>query len=56
MMIGTNLYTAIGLFSIYPAVKAYEKGRSFIKWYLFSVMLFPVALVASFYIKKNKLL
>lgn len=65
MMIGTNLYTAIGLFgacglmllglfSTYPAVKAYEKGRSFIKWYLFSFALFPVALIASFPIKKKQ--
>jgi len=64
MMIGSNLYTAIGLFgalglmllglfSTYPAVKAYEKGRSFIKWYLFSFVLFPVALIASFSIRKK---
>lgn len=63
-MIGSNLYTAIGLFgacgvmllglfSTYPAVKAYEKGRSFGKWYVFSFLLFPVALIASFSIRKK---
>ena len=63
-MIESNLYTAIGLFgacgimllglfSTYPAVKAYEKGRSFLKWYVFSFLLFPVALIASFSIRKK---
>jgi len=62
MIIGDNILTAIGLFSTcglmilgllatYPAVKAYEKGKSFGKWYLFSVLLFPVALIASCLIK-----
>jgi hypothetical protein len=66
MVIGTNTTTAIGLFatlglmllgliSTYPAVRALEKGRNFIKWYIFSLVLFPAALVASFTIKsKNK--
>lgn len=64
MIIGSNLYTAVGLFSAcgvmllglfstYPAVKAYEKGRSFVKWYIFSFLLFPVALAASFSIDKK---
>jgi hypothetical protein len=70
MVIGTNINTAIGLFTVlglmllglistYPAVRALEKGRNFIKWYIFSLTLFPVALVASFVIKgsgKNVLL
>jgi len=66
MVIGTNINTAIGLFatlglmllgliSTYPAVRALEKGKNFIKWYIFSLVLFPVALVASFAIKgENK--
>lgn len=64
MLIGANLFTAvglivvvcamlIGLFATYPAVKAFEKGRSFIKWYLFGFFLFPIALIASFYIKEQ---
>ena len=70
MNIGTNIITAAGLFAVlglmllglistYPAVRAFEKGRNFIKWYIFSLTLFPVALVASFVIKgraKNVLL
>ena len=62
MLVGNNIYTAVGLFSTcglillgllstYPAVKAYQKGRSFIRWYLFSVLLLPVAFIASFVIK-----
>lgn len=58
MVIGTNIYTAVGLivtcslmllglFSTYPAIKAFENGRNFTKWYLFSFVLFPVALLAS---------
>lgn len=56
MMIGTNYYTAAGLFAVlgimalglastYPAVKAYEKGKSFRKWYVFSFLFFPLALI-----------
>lgn len=62
MLIGANVFTAvgliavacamlIGLFATYPAVKALEKGRSFVKWYLFGFFLFPIALIASFAIK-----
>lgn len=58
MIIGMNFYTAAGLFAVlgvmllglvstYPAVKAFEKGRSFVKWYIFSFLLFPIALIAS---------
>ena len=65
MVIGTNTTTAMGLFatlglmllgliSTYPAVRALEKGRNFIKLYIFSLVLFPVALVASFAIKGEK--
>ena len=65
MMIGNNIYTAIGLFgtcslmllglfSTYPAVKAYEKGRNFVKWYFFSFFLYPVAFIASFIIKGER--
>lgn len=64
MVIGNNVYTAIGLFTIcglmllgllatYPAAKAYEKGRSFVKWYIFGILLFPVALIASLVIRTN---
>jgi len=59
MQIGNNLYTAIGLLSTcavmllgllatLPAVMASEKGRSFAKWYIFGILLFPVALVAAY--------
>lgn len=65
MMIGANFYNAVGLFgalgfmllglfSTYPAVKAYERGSSFIKWYVFSFLLFPLALVASFAIHNRR--
>lgn len=65
MIIGSNLYVAIdlfctcglmllGLFSTYPAVKAYEKGRNFVKWYFFSFLLFPVAFITSFVIKSKR--
>lgn len=65
MEIGTNLYTAYGLFgtltlmllallATWPAVRAYQKGRNFRKWYVFSVLLWPAALVASFLITPKK--
>ena len=65
MAIGTNISTAIGLFgtcglmllglfSTYPAVNAYKKGRSFVKWYIFSFLLFPFALVMSFAIHDTR--
>lgn len=65
MVIGTNFYTVaglfgalgfmlLGLFSTFPAVQAYEKGRNFIKWYLFSFFLFPLALILSFTIRSSK--
>lgn len=65
MIIGNNIYTAIGLFgtcglmllglfSTYPAVKAYEKGRNYTRWYVLGVLLFPVALIASFVIKGER--
>ncbi|WP_292391872.1 hypothetical protein [Methanosarcina sp. UBA5] len=64
IVIGTNSYTALGLFGVcsimllglfstYPAVKAFEKGKSFIKWYLFSFFLFPFALVSSYFIENK---
>lgn len=69
MQVGENLLTYYGLFSVcylmllalfatWPAAKAFEKGRHFLKWYLFGVLLFPVALILSFLIdpaaEKNK--
>jgi hypothetical protein len=65
MFVGTNINTAIGLFcvlgamllgllSTFPAIKAFAKGRNFLKWYIFSLVLFPVAFVASFAIKGKK--
>ena len=65
MVIGTNISTSIGLFcalgvmllgllSTFPAVKALGKGRNFIMWYIFSLLLFPIALVASFVIKDKE--
>ena len=58
MAIGNNIYTAIGLFATCglivlgllatcPAINAYEKGRSFIKWYIFGVLALPVAYIVS---------
>jgi hypothetical protein len=44
----------LGLIATYPAVKAFEKGRDFVKWYLFSFFLFPFALVSSFFIEKKQ--
>lgn len=65
MIIGSNFYTAaglfvalvlmlLGLFSTYPAIRACEKGRNFMKWYVFSFLLFPIALVASLIIDDSK--
>lgn len=65
LQIGNNLYTAYGLFGTCvlillallatgPAVKAYQKGRNFLKWYLFGLFLLPVALIASFFISPEK--
>jgi hypothetical protein len=65
MQIGSNYYTAYGLFitcglmllalfATWPAVKAYRKGRDFRKWYIFSLLLFPFALIASFLIHESK--
>ncbi len=65
MIICTNYYTAVGLlgtlafmllglFSTYPAVLAYEKGRNFAKWYIFSFVLFPIALITSLVISDKK--
>lgn len=64
MMIGNNIYTAIGLFATCglmvlgllatcPAVKAYTKGRSFVLWYIFGLLALPVAIIASFAIKTD---
>jgi len=44
----------LGLFSTYPAVKAFCRGRSFYQWYVFSLFLFPAAFAASFFIKDTK--
>jgi hypothetical protein len=63
MQIGNNIWTAIGLFgtcsmmlialfATWPAIKASEKGRKFLTWYVFSVFLLPVAIVAAIVIKK----
>lgn len=64
MQIGGNLITAVGLFGVcglmllallatWPSTKAYQKGRNFRKWYIFSILLFPVALIASFLISSE---
>ena len=63
-MIGSNIYTAaglsgvcglmlLGLFAPYPAVRAYEKERHFVKWYIFSFLLFPFALATSLVIRSK---
>ncbi|MDT8717007.1 hypothetical protein IAI10_10090 [Clostridium sp. 19966] len=65
MIIGNNIFTAIGLFltcglmllglfATYPAVKAYEKGRNFATWYFFSFLALPIALIASIIIKEEQ--
>lgn len=65
MIIGNNIFTAfglfitcglmlLGLFATYPAVKAYEKGKNFGNWYVFSLLLFPVALIAAALIKEEE--
>jgi len=65
MQFGNNMITTIGLFgtcglmllalfATWPSVKAFQKGRNFTKWYIFSILLFPVALVASFMIKDRR--
>ncbi len=64
MQIGGNLIIAFGLFGVcglmllallatWPSTKAYQKGRNFRKWYIFSILLFPVALIASFFISSE---
>lgn len=64
MQIGGNLITAFGLLGVcglmllallatWPSTKAYQKGRNFRKWYIFSILLFPVALIASFFISSE---
>ena len=66
MQFGNNIITIIGLFgtcglmllalfATWPSVKAFQKGRNFTKWYIFGILLFPVALVASFMIKDRRL-
>ncbi|WP_100488425.1 hypothetical protein [Sporolactobacillus pectinivorans] len=65
MINGQNFYTAVGLygafgvmllglFSTYPAVKAFEKGRNFLKWYVFGLLLFPFAFVLSLVIHDKR--
>ena len=62
MSIGNNIYTAAGLFTVcylmllallatYPASKAYAKGRPFFKWFVFGLLLLPVAFIAALAIK-----
>ncbi|MEI7884836.1 MAG: hypothetical protein WCI30_05750 [Clostridia bacterium] len=53
-LFGTCGLMLLGLFSTYSAVKAYEKGRNFLRWYLFSLLFFPVAFIASFVIKNKQ--
>ena len=66
MQFGNNAFTAIGLFSTcglmllalfatWPSVKACQKGRNLAKWYVFSILLFTIALAASFMIKEKRI-
>jgi hypothetical protein len=61
MLIGNNVYTAVGLFTTcglmvlgllatYPAVRVCgrEKSANFVRWYIFGLLAFPIALIASF--------
>jgi len=59
MYIAIELLVACGLIvlallAFWPALKAYRKGRDFIKWYLFGLFVFPAALIASFIIKDER--
>lgn len=62
MQVGNNMITAYGLFGVcgllllalfatWPATLAYQKGRDFRQWYIFSFLLFPVALILAMRIK-----
>ena len=48
LLIGVVALIFLGLV---PAYIAYRKGRSFIDWWLFGAALFPVAMIAVFFIK-----
>jgi hypothetical protein len=48
------MIAVLGLFSTYPAVRAFGKGRKFVKWYLFSFFLFPFAFVLSLVIPDKR--
>lgn len=59
MYIAIELLVACGLIvlallAFWPALKAHRKGHDFIKWYLFGLFVFPVALIASFMIKDER--
>lgn len=44
----------LALLAFWPALKAHRKGHDFIKWYIFGLLLFPVALIAAFMIKEKR--
>lgn len=48
-MLYTSLCVLLGAF--FPAMVAAKRERSFSKWYVYSVLLFPVALIHSFLLK-----
>jgi cytochrome c-type biogenesis protein len=48
LLIGVVVLIILGLL---PAYIAYRKGRSFIDWWLFGAALFPIAMIAVFFLK-----
>lgn len=41
--------TAVASFILIPAMVAYFKGHSFVVWFIFSLFLWPVAMLASIF-------
>lgn len=46
-----NIYLWVVLLALLPALIAQSKGRSFLRWYIYCVLLFIVALLHSLIIK-----
>lgn len=46
-----NVYLWVFLLALIPALIAESKGRSFVKWYIYGVLLFIIALLHSIIIK-----
>lgn len=46
-----SIYLWVGLLGLLPALIAQSKGRLFLRWYIYGVLLFIVALLHSILIK-----